>query len=266
MLNPKLKHIALAKELGDYVEMLIQQPLKPNTEQIDVAERMAQKLIFPTDTRYYAYQCLGVIEAFKGNESKAKAHFHKALTQSNEPSLYAMYAQSLRYLGNIKESVKLLNDYGKNLTTDLFSLNTALRLCIIYGQTTKAEYFMSQIQKLDPKSFLNKHKIDIQFTQLWQNTGIPEDVVLDYMAHAYQFAAERNINLRHPKIVPDAEDEHSFMYIFRDNDLTTEQRLQYDMELTDHMFSYMVQHKEYPLDNIIFFLGRYKDTDRDFTR
>ncbi|MDG6327197.1 hypothetical protein P9986_06645 [Glaesserella parasuis] len=261
MATPQLKHQQIATELGQQLEQFLQQPLMPTAEQLAQAEVEAQKLIFPDYTRYYAYQCLGLIEALRGNERKTIQYFKKAKeANSSDTSVSATYAQSLRYLGKIKESIKQLDFYVSNKTCDIFSLNMALKLCIIFGQTTKAELFMQQLKQLDPKAFLSYHQTDIEFTQLWQKTGIPENAILDYLEHAYQFAAERNINLRHPEIVLDVEDGNSLMYIFRDNDLTTDQRIQYEQELDKHMLSYIKSHKDYPFENIVFFLGRYRDS------
>lgn len=258
---PLKKHIQIASELGDLVERLLQQPLKPTEDELAQAEVLAQKLVFPEETRVYGYQTLGTIEALRRNFPKTSYYFNRVsqVIQNEYTPFWAIYAQALRYLGRIKDSNKQLNFYLENKTTDVFSLKLSLTLCIIYGQTTKAEQFMQQIKKLDPKAFLTEHKADIEFVQLWQNTGIPENAILDYLEYAYQFAYEKGINLRHIEIIPDTEDEHSFMYIFRDNDLTTEQRLQYEQELDKHMFSYLKTHRDYPFDNILFFIGRYKE-------
>lgn len=258
MVAPVEKHKQIAQELGELLEGLLQQPLKPTEEQLSQAEVLATKLVFPETTRYYAYECLGAIEALRGNENKTKQWFDKA-SQYLDTSFSALYAQSLRYLGKVKESSKQLDFYVENQTNDLFALNLGLSLCIIYGQTTKAEQFMQQIKKLDPKSFFKYHSKEIECAQLWQRTGIPEDAVLEYLEHAYQFAFKRGINLRHMEIVPDPEDEHSFMYIIKDNNLTTDQLLQYEQELDDHMFSFIKTHRDYPFDNILFFIGRYKE-------
>ncbi|KMK50546.1 hypothetical protein RO21_11160 [[Actinobacillus] muris] len=119
---------------------------------------------------------------------------------------------------------------------------------------------MQQINALNPQFQSKDLLIDLDMAQRLKKTGIPEAALLDYIQHAYQFAFEHNINLRQPHLIPDVEDEHAFIYILRDNNLTSEQRIQYDLKLAAHMLAYIKAHNnDYPYENVMFFIGRYKD-------
>lgn len=259
MPQAKPAYLEKAKQLGELIETIIQQPNKPSDELLNKTEALAQPLIFPEETSYYAYQSLGVIAAVRGNAQKTKQYFKCAFNKAPQlTSLYAAYAQTLKYLGKWKEALAQINFYISHKTGDLFSLDMAFRLCIISGQITKGRKIMLQIDKLT-KGNIAVYNTDLLYAEIWEKTGIPEDIRLAYVEKAYQYAVENGINTRHPILELDIEDGQTLYYTFRDNDHSIEELQRLDTGLMMYLIPFIKAHKGVPLMNVVFSVGRFDD-------
>ena len=89
-----------------------------------------------------------------------------------------------------------------------------------------------------------------------KQTGIPENILLDYVESIFKFAVDRNIDLRNPKIQTNLEESNSLWFFIYDNSLSEEKYLEYELELARYSLEFTKKHREYPIKNLMFFLRR----------
>lgn len=249
MPQAKPAYLEKAKQLGELIETIIQQPNKPSDELLNKAEALAQPLIFPEETSYYAYQSLGVIAAVRGNAQKTKQYFKCAFNKApNSTVLKAMFAKALMFLGDVSRSMQELDFYLTHKTGDIFALQTALNIYVFFGQSTKAENIMKQLKTLKVSELMTNPSI----IEVWKNTEIPEDILQEYVGLVYQFAAENGIDTRHPFLEVDIEDGKTLYYVLQDAQHSAEELYLLDRKLGEYLIPFVMAHRGVPLLNVLF--------------
>ncbi|MBS5616546.1 MAG: hypothetical protein KHX09_08170 [Haemophilus parainfluenzae] len=257
MVAPKTKHQVIAEEVGSKIESILSS-IKPICDkELDELEHSASKLIFSSDTSFYGYEILGMIAALRKDKSKVNKYFKSALKKApTETVLFAMYAKALVLVGEISTAIKKLDYYLDHITGDLLALKVAMNLYIFCGQTSKAEKIMQQLKKLKYKNFNKEFKMDLNTIVSIKQTGIPENILLDYVESIFKFAVDRNIDLRNQKIQTNLEESNSLWFFIYDNSLSEEKYLEYELELARYSLEFTKKHRDYPIKNLMFFLRR----------
>lgn len=254
-MQPKEKHLEMAQELGLQVQALLAQTLPLSSSDLDEVEALAKKLIFPASTSFYGYEVLGVVSSLRGDLDKTLMYFKKAFQKApNETVLKAMFAKSLMFLGDVGRSVEALDFYTTHKTGDILALRTALNLFIFFGQSTKAENMMNQLEKLRVDDLTN----DPSIIEAWKNTGIPEDILLEYVGLVYRFAAENGVDTRHPFLEVDVEDGSTLYYVLQDAGHSDKELHILDRKLGEYLAPFIMAHRDLPLLNVLFTVERFQ--------